>query len=105
MSEETSVFGLRVSSNARNWTVHLAGQLDVAQSAVLLDAAMALRQCDLAAVSFDLGQVTFLDSTGLGALLEVRRQGVALTLRNPQGRVRRLLDLVMIDGLVPVEYD
>jgi len=69
VSEETSVFGLRVSSNARNWTVHLAGQLDVAQSAVLLDAAMALRQCDLAAVSFDLGQVTFIDTAGYRALL------------------------------------
>ena len=69
MSEETSVFGLRVSSNARSWTVRLLGQLDVAQSAMLVDAAMALRQCDLAAVSFDLGEVTFVDTAGYRALL------------------------------------
>jgi anti-sigma B factor antagonist/stage II sporulation protein AA (anti-sigma F factor antagonist) len=55
----------------------------------------------------DLGGVTFLDSSGLGALVEIRRQAVergqTTTLRNPNPRVLRVLQIARIDSLFPVE--
>ena len=47
----------------------------------------------------DLSQLTFMDSSGLGAVLEARRLGATLTIRNPSPRVRRILDLVLVDGI------
>jgi hypothetical protein len=40
---------------------------------------------------------------GLGGLLEVRRLGATLTIKNPSGRVRRVLDLVLIEGIEGIE--
>ena len=84
--------------------VVLRGELDLATGAPLADELQSLMAAGASSVVVDLAGVTFLDSTGLGTLLEARRLGAELSLRNPQGRVRRLLDLVMIDGLVPIEY-
>jgi anti-sigma B factor antagonist len=84
--------------------VVLRGELDLATRAPLADELQSLVAAGATSVVVDLAGVTFLDSTGLGTLLEARRLGADLSLRNPQGRVRRLLDLVMIDGVVPIEY-
>ncbi|MFC0533677.1 STAS domain-containing protein [Phytohabitans kaempferiae] len=54
-------------------------------------------------LSVDLGGVTFLDSTGLSALVyahqRARAEGVTLAVSSPQPQVRRLLD---VTGLLTV---
>jgi anti-sigma B factor antagonist len=51
----------------------VAGELDLATAGVLREAAAAqLRSGELRELVLDLGGVTFLDSSGLGALLQVR---------------------------------
>ena len=84
-------------------TVSLRGELDLATKAQLVAALTAVVTAGANDVVIDLSGVPFVDSMGLSALLEVRRLGAALTLRNPTERVRRLLDLVMIDCVVSVE--
>lgn len=84
-------------------TVLLRGELDIATRRPVFDALVALVADGVTDLVIDAAELTFLDSSGLGLLLEVRRLGVTLTLRNPSPRVRRVLDVVMIDGLIGIE--
>ena len=76
--------------------VRVAGEIDLATAPALrtvlrrqTEAATPLRRIDV-----DLAQVTFLDATGLGVLVEARqrghRAGANLVVRNAYGIVRRV---------------
>ena len=69
----------------------------------MVDALVALVATGVDTMTIDLSGVPFLDSSGLSALFEVRSMGVVLTLRNPSPPVRRILDLVVIEGLIAIE--
>jgi anti-anti-sigma factor len=75
--------------------VALSGELDMSTRELAYDACMA---CASRHVIVDLGAVTFLDCSGLGAILaarvELERCGGSLTLRNAVGEPARLLLLV-----------
>jgi anti-anti-sigma factor len=96
LTVETEVDGDRA-------TVVLRGELDIATRRPVFDTLVALVADGVTDLVIDAAGLTFLDSSGLGLLLEVRRMGVSLTLRNPSPWVRRVLDLVMIDGLIGIE--
>lgn len=55
----------------------------------------------------DLSAVTFIDSTGLGALVRMYNaaaaRGKGFSLRNPSGRVWRALRLTALDTALPIE--
>jgi anti-anti-sigma factor len=74
-----------------------AGELDLCSAGALRAAIQdALRTPHLSAVMVDLGEVTFLDCAGIGALVAGRnaavRQGRGYSVVNPQWQVRRVLD-------------
>ena len=83
--------------------VNVRGELDIATRRPVFDTLVAMVADGVTDLVIDAAGLTFLDSSGLGLLLEVRRMGVSLTLRNPSPWVRRVLDLVMIDGLIGIE--
>jgi anti-sigma B factor antagonist len=60
-------------------------------------------------VVLDLSQVTFMDSTGLGALIAIRNASGAakdtLVLANPSEQVQRVLELTKLDTVFTVRYD
>jgi anti-anti-sigma factor len=62
---------------------------------------------DVERVAVDLGDVKFCDSSGLGALLDIRRAadklGATIVLRAPSAGVARVLDIAGIDELLPRE--
>ena len=53
----------------------------------------------------DLSGVTFIDSSGLGALVRIRNIGLEfnkdVTFRNPSPQVRKLIKLTGLDGVLP----
>jgi anti-sigma B factor antagonist len=55
----------------------------------------------------DLADTTFMDSTGLTALVQARRaclsQGGSVTIRSPQRAVRRVLEITQLDSLITIE--
>ena len=57
-------------------------------------------------VILDLSQVTFLDSSGIGAIVflfkRLRVQGYELTLSNVQGQPKELITLLRIDSAISV---
>jgi anti-sigma B factor antagonist len=84
-------------------SIRLAGELDMSTAPQLhevLDVAVA----DGGTILVDLGEVTFMDSTGINALLRsavsLRGRG-CLILHGEQDRVRRVLDLVRVDRSIP----
>jgi anti-sigma B factor antagonist len=99
-----SPFYVHVRANGNDVSLGLVGEFDL--SAVESFAQGAL-DCNGGAVIVDLGNVTFIDSTGISALLEVRRrldaEGRELRVENvsvPAARIFALTGLtdVFLDG-------
>lgn len=81
----------------------VSGAIDLQTRIRLLDAGRTAIKAAPAGLVLDLDAVTFIDSTGIGALVELGHEatdaGGALALRNPSHRVVRILE---ISGLVDV---
>jgi anti-anti-sigma factor len=84
-------------------SLRLVGELDMS-SAQELEEALGSAIERGGPVLIDLGEVTFMDSTGISALLKaayaLRGRG-CLILHGEQENVRRVLDLVRLDGSLP----
>lgn len=79
--------------------VWLSGEVDMANADSFLEQTMGSLDGQQAAV-LDISALTFLDSSGIRALLrlaKVRTEGVVL--RNPQPNVRKVLDVAGIDAM------
>jgi anti-anti-sigma factor len=90
-------------------TVALAGDYDISRTAELRDAI--LIDCDdhVSLIVVDTGGVTFLDSSGLRALLEVQSRldhdGIDLRLSKAPPNDRRLLRLTGTDTVLGLDTD
>jgi anti-anti-sigma factor len=99
-SDTTASARLKITGDDRSEAsvLRLAGELDIA-SAPLLERAIAAAQANTEgrALVIDLGEVTFMDSTGLRALLGARQviaeAGRELTLRPGPRQVQRVFEL------------
>lgn len=90
-------------------TVRLSGELDLAARPAVVERVTTslVEQPDIERVVVDLGKVRFCDSSGLGALLDIRRlagrYGTAMVLHSPSPSVARVLDIAGLDDLLPRE--
>ena len=78
--------------------LHLQGSLDFASKQDMVDEAMAAVNRDgTTAVALDLSGISFMDSTGLGAIVEISGAAedaeVAFALIDPSPRVQRVLEM------------
>ena len=81
----------------------VAGELDLTARDTLTESLQAgVADPDVDRLVVDMAGVTFCDSSGLGALLDVRRAAaeadVDMVLRDVSRQVSRLLDLADVDG-------
>jgi anti-sigma B factor antagonist len=79
-------------------SLSLVGSIDLStRDDVVKAATAALAAGGGSALTIDMSGVTFMDSTGIGAIVEIsneaRRAKVAFTLEQPSSRVRRILEL------------
>jgi anti-sigma B factor antagonist len=86
----------------------VTGSLDVQSRDWLLDEGReALRAEGITSLVLDLSGVTFLDSTGIGALVDLSHDAddlsVTFGLRNPAARVQRILQMTGLDTRWPVQ--
>jgi anti-sigma B factor antagonist len=84
-------------------TLVAKGEMDLATRRKFEHEVTRLTEEGASAIEVDMSQVTFIDSAGLGGLLQVRRLGATLTIKDPSERVRRVLDLVLVEGIEGVE--
>jgi anti-anti-sigma factor len=88
----------------------LNGSVDLASKPVLIEAGRrALLEDGVPKLTVDLAEVNFIDSSGLGALIELAGlaadRGCAFALGNPSRRVQRVLDLTGLDNTWVVVTD
>lgn len=84
-------------------TVSAAGEVDIATVDEFLAAVRSALDAGASAVDLDLGGLTFIDSSGLGALVRLRSEaeerGARLDLTNVPAKVSRILDLTGLAGI------
>lgn len=103
MSKEQE-FSVRSVLDDHVATVTVGGELDLATKPALLGELRSAVAEGATEIVVDISGLSFVDSSGVGAFLEARQLGASVLLRNPTGRVRKLLELVLIDSIVPIEY-
>jgi anti-anti-sigma factor len=96
MSSNGCDFQMAVCWSA-GWAVYLSGELDAATGPELEIVASALADARIAAVDFDLSEVTFVDTAGwtclTAAMCTIEASGAVPRLRNVHPSVRRLMDV------------
>ena len=94
---------MKLLSIEQGRTIRLAGELDISNK-FELDEVLAAAAEQGGPILVDLSELTFMDSTGIGVFLRaavsLRGRG-CLILHGEQDRVRRVLDLVRVDGSIP----
>jgi anti-anti-sigma factor len=87
--------------------VALSGELDLEQAPFLSRALEELRANGAGDVIVDLSELTFMDSSGISALVGAARSASAdsgsLIVVSPTPTVKRVFDIVKLSELVPIE--
>ncbi len=94
---------ISVSTGAgeRGWTIRVRGEVDIATSPLLRRQLERLVDGDEPIV-VDVSEMTFIDSSGLGVLVEMlhrRHDGAGITLRGIQEPVRRVFEITGLTEL------
>ena len=94
-----------VEVNDQVRVLRLAGDLDTMSAPVFIE--QFRHSIHSPAVTIDMTSVTFMDSTGIAALLTARRQGIAegwtMTLRGLRPNVARVLSITGLDAILTAE--
>jgi anti-anti-sigma factor len=86
-------------------TVILDGEIDIATGPAIRRSLMAAIRGGNVRLAVDMSGVAFIDAAGIGVLIDAahraRKAGGGLSLLAPSWPVRRLLDLLPLDGILP----
>ena len=89
-------------------TLSLTGDIDVSVADQLsVESTRALDQAEASGLVIDMQEVRFIDSTGLGALIRLRKtaasRGIPLRLRNVPPQTLRVMQLTALDQSFEIE--
>ncbi len=91
--------------NATSAAVVLDGEIDIATSPAIRRSLMAAISGGNVHLAVDMSGVTFIDASGIGVLVaaanRARQAGGGLSLLAPSRQVRRLLDVLHLDAILP----
>jgi len=94
-----ATLSITIDASDRQVVVSVQGELDAATAEPLERALAAIDSIDCDTVVVDMAEVSFIDSSGLQALLNGRhdlaRHDVGLVICNPQGQARRLFEVAL----------
>ncbi|WP_102029362.1 STAS domain-containing protein [Salirhabdus sp. Marseille-P4669] len=98
---------IHVSNEDHNPEVKLSGEIDVYTAPNLKEALLKLTKKEGSLIKVDLEKVTYMDSTGLGALISglksTKENNSELVLCNLQERVYRLFDITGLKEVFQIE--
>lgn len=102
-----SAFGVRFVEVGSQMVVRLSGEADAEVRDLVVDAIAAASQASPAGIVVDLGELTFIDSSGIHALVLGRDRclgrGTEMAVARPSASVRRVLDLCGLSRLLGLE--
>jgi anti-anti-sigma factor len=97
----------RTTDEAGRAVVTVSGAIDMQSREALSSAARAALQDKPSGLVLDLSAVTFMDSTGIGTLIELGHDAedasAELVIRDPSPRVVRILEMTGLDSAWPME--
>jgi anti-anti-sigma factor len=97
--DESPALSITVDASDHDVTLGIDGELDAFTADAVRSALEAFDHTDRDRVVVDLEHVTFIDSSGLFALVQGRdrlaQRNIPLLIRNPQPQARRLFDLAL----------
>ena len=98
---------IEVADTTSPTTVVLTGEIDIATSRRVREALIAISNSGENKVVVDMTNVTFMDSTGLAALVgplkRFRSMNGQIVLRGPTGSVRKVLELTGLTRVFTIE--
>jgi len=98
---------IEVADTTSPTTVVLNGEIDLSTSSRLREALMAIARSGETSVVVDMAHVTFMDSSGLAALVgplkRFRRTGGEITLRSPTKGVRKVLEITGLHRVFTID--
>lgn len=101
MSESSSSFEVRITDESGATIVRPAGEIDLQNSPALRTALLALAEKKPQRVLVDLAGVSYVDSSGVGTLVEFKRRlergGGKVILAGLQPRVRSVFEITKLD--------
>lgn len=107
MPSSESPLALDVETRDRSVVIVLRGELDPHTAPELRAAMDAAVSDDTEVLVFDLGELVFLDSSGLRVIIAAHREltgrGGRFVLRAPSDTTRRILDVTGLTELIEVE--
>jgi anti-sigma B factor antagonist len=101
MTTEPETFSISRSTRGAAEVVTLAGELDMAHAPTVVETLDALADHERPVV-VDLTDLTFIDSSGIHAILRPRPQQGSVLLVCPPGNIQRVLTVTKIDRVLPV---
>ncbi|HEX8805067.1 MAG TPA: STAS domain-containing protein [Acidimicrobiales bacterium] len=108
MSEQAANLEI-VDRSAQAVAARLAGDLDIVTSENVKRELSEVFDSGATALTLDLGDVRFVDSSGLGTLVALHRYaeaaGSTFTVRSVPPQVQRLFEITRLDDLLAVETD
>jgi anti-anti-sigma factor len=88
-------------------TIHIRGEVDLGNVEELGAGLHAAIAAGATSLIFDCGELSFIDSSGLGVLIEtsheISERGGSVMIRNPSALVRRLLERTQLGESLPIE--
>ena len=101
MNSDPELFTLTRSTRDGGEVVTLVGELDMAHASTLAETLDALADSERPVI-VDLSELTFIDSSGIHAIVRPRPQEGAVVLVCPPGNIQRVLNVTKIDRVLPV---
>jgi anti-anti-sigma factor len=101
-------FAVRVQTTSSRCVLAVSGEIDLSVSAHLADIVIdCASRTDASDIVIDLSGVSFIDSTGLGALITIRlaarERGQRLVLQSPTPHVAEVLAITGLDHVLEIE--
>jgi anti-anti-sigma factor len=99
LADESPILSIAVERSNQDLVLSIDGEMDAATTDTVRSGLEAVDPSDIDRVVVDMEHVTFIDSSGLLALLEGRerlaRLHIPLLIRHPQRQARRLFELTL----------
>ena len=101
MNIEAETFSISRSTQGASEIVALSGELDMVHAPTVAETLDALSDGERPLI-VDLSELTFIDSSGIHAILRPRPQQGAVLLVCPPGNIQRVLSVTKIDRVLSV---
>lgn len=106
---DASTLKINVGRDGRQCRVQLAGEIDMGSAPILRKALLEVIETPFDQLMLDLSGVTYIDSSGVGTIVELRRRidrsGGELVLSGLQERVRSVFEITKLDKFFTILDD